>query len=336
PIGLPMRIVVASLRHFGLALLLATGSAEHLNDVLRRFQGEGFKDWSAVQARFSHADEAGLYEAIGLPYVPPELREGRGELALASQGTLPPLLEPRQIQGVFHVHTDYSDGAGTVDEMVAAARRRGLRYLGISDHSQSAFYANGLKEPRIRAQWQEIDRVQQKYRDIHIFKGIEADILPNGSMDYPDALLAEFDFVIASVHSRFNLPEADQTHRICTALSNPYVTMLGHPTGRLLLGRTGYRVDLDRVIAVAARHHKLLEINGSRHRLDLDWRWVRVAKAQGVQFCVNPDAHAVEEFENVTFGVNVAQKAGLSKGDVLNTRALTAMKSFLRQARDQR
>ena len=152
-------------------------------------------------------------------------------------------------------------------------------------------------------------------------------------MDYPDDLLAQFDFVIASVHSRFNLSEEDQTHRICKALSNPYVTMLGHPTGRLLLARRGYRVDLDRVIATAAQHHKVLEINGSRHRLDLDWRWVRVAKAHGLRFCVNPDAHAVEEFENVSLGVNVAKKAGLSKADVLNTRSAAAMKSFLNQAR---
>jgi len=335
PVGLPLRIIVTSSRHFGYALLHSTGSVEHLDELLRRFQARGLKDWHAVQAQFPNTDEAALYEAVGLPYVPPELREGRGELDLASHDTLPSLLEPRQIQGVFHVHTDYSDGAGTLDEMVRAARERGFRYLGISDHSQSAFYANGLKEPRIREQWQDISRVQREYRDIHIFKGIEADILPDGSMDYPDELLAQFDFVIASVHSRFNLSEEDQTHRICKALSNPYVTMLGHPTGRLLLGRRGYSVDLDRVITTAAQHKKVLEINGSGHRLDLDWRWVRVAKTQGVRFCVNPDAHAVEEFENVTLGVNVAQKAGLSKGDVLNTRSLTAMKSFLRQARQQ-
>ncbi len=152
-------------------------------------------------------------------------------------------------------------------------------------------------------------------------------------MDYADDLLAQLDFVIASVHSRFNLTEADQTHRICTAISIPYTTMLGHPTDRLLLGRTGYRVDLDRVIASAARPHKVLEINGSRHRLDLNWRWVRVAKGKGVRFCVNPDAHSVSEFDNVTFGVNVAQKAGLSTRDVLNTRALSGMKSFLQQPR---
>jgi DNA polymerase (family 10) len=193
-----------------------------------------------------------------------------------------------------------------------------------------------MKEPRIREQWTEIDRVQAKYPDIHIFKGIEADILPDGSMDYADDFLAEFDFVIASVHSRFNLPEVDQTRRVCRALANPYVTMLGHPTGRLLLSRAGYRIDLSQVIQAAATHHTLLEINGSRHRLDLDWRVVRSAKAQGVQFCVNPDAHAVDELENIPLGVNVARKGGLAAQDVVNTRSLADMQTFLSQAKPSR
>jgi DNA polymerase (family 10) len=243
------------------------------------------------------------------------------------------LIERKQIQGFFHFHTTYSDGADSVEDMVAAARARGYRYVGISDHSQSAFYANGLKEPQIRAQWAEIDTVQKRYPDIHIFKGIEADILPDGSMDYADDLLAEFDFVIASVHSRFNLPEADQTRRVCRALANPYVTMLGHPTGRLLLSRPGYRIDLTQVIDAAIANRKVIEINGSRHRLDLDWRYVRTAKARGAQFCVNPDAHAVEELRNIPFGVNVARKGGLQAEDVVNTRSLSAMKSWLSSRR---
>ncbi|MCC2641472.1 MAG: Pol4 [Nitrospira sp.] len=333
PMGMPVRIVITPSRNFGFSLLQETGSSEHLDQLLGRFRERGFTKWTAVQAKFRDASEEALYQAVSLPYIAPELREGRGELEWASHGRKPTFLEPRAIKGVFHLHTVYSDGAGTVEEMVSAARNRGFRYLGISDHSQSAFYANGLKEPRIRAQWDEINAVQKKYRDIHLFKGIEADILPDGSIDYPDELLAEFDFVIASVHSRFNLPEKEQTARICKALSHPSVTMLGHPTGRLLLGRRGYRLDLDQVIAAAARHHKLLEINGSRHRLDLDWRWARVAKAHGVKFCINPDAHAVDEFENVAWGVNVAQKAGLDADDVINTKSLTAIKSFLRQAR---
>ncbi|HEX2244117.1 MAG TPA: PHP domain-containing protein, partial [Gammaproteobacteria bacterium] len=283
--------------------------------------------------RFPGATEEALYQAIDLPYIPPELREGQGEVEFVEGSKVVSLLTPYDIQGCFHVHTDYSDGTGTISEMVQAARDRGFRYVGISDHSRSAHFANGLKEPRIREQWAEMKAVQKQFRDIHIFRGIEADILPDGSMDYPDDILSEFDFVIASVHSRFNLPEPEQTQRVCRALANPYVTMLGHPTGRLLLSRPGYRVDLSQVIAAAATHHKLLEINGSRYRLDLDWRWARSAKPRGVKFCVNPDAHAVDEFMNVALGVNVARKAGLQSDDVVNTQSLPAMKSLLRDAR---
>ena len=333
PRGVPITIMVAPATQYECTLLQATGSVGHLEALLNRFQKRGLRDWQSVSRRFPRASEETLYHAIGLPYIPPELREGRDEVDLAEGTKAVTLLEPDDIQGCFHVHTEYSDGAGTVTDMVQAARDGGFRYVGISDHSQSAHYANGLKEPRIREQWTEMKAVQKQFNDVHIFRGIEADILPDGSMDYPDDLLAEFDFVIASVHSRFNLSEADQTQRICRALANPYVTMLGHPTGRLLLSRPGYRVELSRVIAAAAAHHKLLEINGSRYRLDLDWRWVRLAKAHGVKFCVNPDAHAVDEFSNVTLGVNVARKAGLHSEDVVNTQSLPAMKSFLRGAR---
>ncbi len=333
PTGLPITIMVVPSEYYGVRVLQATGSEEHLEQLLKMFSAQGLKDWGTVSAKWKSESETALYGAIGLPLIPPELREGRGELTRIRGKKSPKLIENSQIQGFFHFHTEYSDGAGTVEEMVVAARVHGYRYVGISDHSQSAFYANGLKEPSIRRQWEEIDRVQKKYPDIHIFKGIEADILPDGSMDYPDQLLAEFDFVIASVHSRFNLPEADQTRRVCRALANPYVTMLGHPTGRLLLSRPGYRIDLAQVIETSVTHHKLLEINGSRYRLDLDWRWVRAAKAEGVKFCINPDAHAVDELRNIAFGVNVARKGGLQVEDVLNTQSLQGIKAALSNIR---
>lgn len=336
PTGLPITMIVAPPDSHGFHLLQATGSSEHLEQLLTKFEAQGFKNWETVRRRLNGSSEPAIYRAIGLPCIPPELREGRGELELITGRRSPTLIEPEQIRGFFHFHTDYSDGAATVEEMVAAARARGYRYLGISDHSQSAFYANGLKEARIRRQWAEIDAVQAAYPDIHIFKGIEADILPDGSMDYADDLLAEFDFVIASVHSRFNLPEADQTRRICRALANPYVTMLGHPTGRLLLSRPGYRIDVSKVIEAAVAHRKLLEINGSRHRLDLDWRFVRAAKAHGVQFCINPDAHAVEELRNIPLGVNVARKGGLGAEDVVNTKSLDDMKAFMSRMKTKR
>jgi DNA polymerase (family X) len=328
PTGLPITITLARSSDHDFHLLRATGSDEHLEQVLERFAVKGLPTWSGICRHVTGMSEADIYRAAGLPFIPPALREGRGELELTeSQG----LVETDQIQGFFHLHTNYSDGAGTVEEMVRAARDRGYRYLGISDHSQSAFYANGLKEPHIREQWAEIKAVQTRYPEIHIFKGIEADILPDGSMDYPDELLREFDFVIASVHSRFNLSETDQTRRICRALANPYVTMLGHPTGRLLLSRPGYRVNMSEVIEAAKCHGKVLEINGSRHRLDLDWRYVRSAKARGLKFSVNPDAHAIDELNNVALAVNVAQKGGLAADDIVNTQPLAAMKALLRQ-----
>ena len=333
PTGLPIRITLAASTEQDFHLLQATGSEEHLEQVLLRFATQGLDTWDKVRARVQKQSETGIYAAAGLPFIPPELREGRGELEVHTTHEPPQLIEPRQIAGFFHFHTDYSDGAATVEEMVAAARHRGYRYVGISDHSQSAFYANGLKEARIRQQWAEIETVQEKYPDIHIFRGIEADILPDGTMDYGDELLSQFDFVIASVHSRFNLSETDQTRRVCRALSNPYVTMFGHPTGRLLLSRSGYRLDMRQVMDAAREYGKVLEINGSRHRLDLDWREVRIAKAQGIKFSINPDAHAVDELDNITLGVTVAQKGGLDAGDVINTQSLSAMKSFLRNMR---
>ena len=333
PTGLPIRLTLAASTDQDFQLLQATGSEEHLEQLLLRFAAQGLDTWDKVRVRVQKQSEPGIYAAAGLPFIPPELREGRGELEVNTTKEPPQLIEPSQIEGFFHFHTDYSDGAATVEEMVAAARHRGYRYIGISDHSQSAFYANGLKEARIRQQWAEIETVQEKYPDIHIFKGIEADILPDGTMDYADALLSQFDFVIASVHSRFNLSEADQTRRVCRALSNPYVTMFGHPTGRLLLSRSGYRLDMRQVMGTAKEYGKVLEINGSRHRLDLDWRDVRLAKAQGIKFSINPDAHAVNELDNMTWGLNVAQKGGLDAGDVINTQPLSAMKTFLRNMR---
>jgi DNA polymerase (family 10) len=309
-------------------LLIETGSDDHLEELAKRFAAKRLPTWEAVRNHVKDVSERNMYGAVGLPLIPPSLREGRREFTMTA-AELQRVVTPGQVQGVFHVHTNYSDGTGTLEEMVRAARDRGYRYVGISDHSQSAFYANGLEEPRIRRQWDEIEALQEKYPEIHIFKGIEADILPDGTMDYPDQLLRQFDFVIASVHSRFNLSEPDQTRRVCRALANPHVTMLGHPTGRLLLSRPGYRVNMAQVIETAARHDKVLEINGSRHRLDLDWRHVQAGKAEGLKFSLNPDAHAVDELDNTALAVNVAQKGGLETEDIVNTRPLSAMKAFL-------
>jgi DNA polymerase (family 10) len=325
PQGLPVSILMADAAGYGWELLFATGSAEHVEAVTQRL--------AERRVTSGKESEEAIYAAAGLPVIQPELREGHGEIAQAGSGRLPVLIEAGQVQGIFHNHTVWSDGAATLEQMVEAARALGYRYIGISDHSQSAFYANGLKEDRIRAQHAEIDAVQKTFPDIRIFKGIEADILADGAMDYPDEMLATFDFVIASVHSRFNLSEEDQTHRICRALANPYVTMLGHATGRLLLSRDAYRVDMKKVLDAAAAHKKIVEINANPHRLDLDWRLCGYAKEKGVAFSINPDAHSTEGLEDVPFGINVARKGGVTASDVVNTLPVEAMASRLQSMR---
>jgi DNA polymerase (family 10) len=330
PQGLPVSIKLSEAAAYGWELLLATGTPEHVEALTRRLQARGVHPQGATGGG---ASEGAIYTAAGLPFIPPELREGHGEIELAESGGLPVLLEPGQIQGVFHTHTIYSDGSATLEQMVEAARTLGYRYIGISDHSQSAFYANGLKEDRIRAQHAEIAAVQKKFPDVRIFRGIEADILADGAMDYPDEVLATFDFVIASVHSRFNLSEEEQTRRICRALANPYVTMLGHATGRLLLSRDGYRVDMRQVLDAAAAHGKIVEINANPHRLDLDWRLCGYAKEKGVRFSINPDAHSTEGLADVPFGANVARKGGVTAQDVVNTLPADAMAARLQAMR---
>lgn len=320
--GVPVAVVVtrSMTPH---AMLAATGSSEHLRALAERAARMGIP-WNLSESPGSAVSPGGgseedLYARLGLPFIPPELREGLGEIESAEAGWPTLLVEATHIRGVFHNHTTYSDGSASLEEMVEAAQALGYRYIGISDHSQSAFYANGLKEERVREQHAAIDALRKRFAEMTIFKGIEADILPDGKMDYPDEVLARFDFVIGSVHSRFNLSEEEQTGRVLRALANPYVTMLGHPTGRLLLSREGYRIDMKRVIDAAKEQGTVVEINANPHRLDLDWRLCRYAKARGVKVSINPDAHATDGLEDVPFGVNVARKGGLGPSDVVNT-----------------
>lgn len=330
PVGLQVHVTVCPevTPH---ALLAYTGSDEHLAALSAR-AAQRRVPWRLVNDAQSRSagqcegsvspqadSESSLYAHLGLPFIAPELREGMGEIEAADAGLLTPLVEPRDIIGIFHNHTTESDGSATLEDMVTAAKALGYRYIGISDHSQSAFYAGGLKEDRIREQHAAIDALRTRVRDIAIFKGIESDILADGSLDYPDEVLARFDFVIGSVHSRFNLPEEEQTKRVVRAVAHPSLTMLGHPTGRLLLSREGYRIDMRRVIEATKEHGKVLEVNANPHRLDLDWRLCRQAKALGVKVCINPDAHATQGLQDVPFGVNVARKGGLGVSDVVNT-----------------
>jgi DNA polymerase (family 10) len=278
--------------------------------------------------------ESALFAALGLHDIPPELREDIGEIEAAEAGPVPRLVDRADLTGTFHCHTDWSDGGATLAEMAEAARAAGLTYLGIADHSRSAGYAGGLSVERVRQQWEAIDALNREYRGrFRLFKGTECDILADGSLDYPDELLAGFDYVVASVHSLFGLTREAMTARIVRAVSNPRVTMLGHPTGRLLLSRDGYAVDLDAVIDAAARSSTMIEINANPHRLDLDAVHCRKAKARGVTIVINPDAHATGGFDDLQYGISVARRAGLGPADVLNARSPEAVAEALEARR---
>lgn len=281
----------------------------------------------------SISSEQELYRQFGLPYIAPELREGRDEIELARQNSLPELVCLKDIKGMFHAHTTYSDGTAAVADMAQACKQRGWHYLGITDHSQTAVYARGLRVEDVQKQRREIARINEANEAFYVFSGIESDILPDGSLDYPDEILAEFDFVIASVHSAFRQSEADMTKRIQRAMENKYVTMLGHPTGRILLARQGYDVDLAAVIRAAGETGTIVEINANPYRLDLDWRFYQQAKNQDVMFAINPDAHAIDEIDNIRYGVAMARKGGLTAADIVNTYQGAALSKILARKR---
>jgi DNA polymerase (family X) len=322
----------------GIALWRATGNAVHERELLECAASRGLSIVAdelrdAAGARIPVSDERALYRALGLAYIEPELREGRGEIAAAAANTLPALIELVDVRGVLHCHSDYSDGKGTIAEMAAAARALGWTYIGISDHSQSAFYAGGLKPDAVIAQHAEIDRLNSSDLGILVLKGVEADILADGQIDYDPELLDRFDYVIASVHSRFSMNRETMTARVLRALDDPHVTILGHPTGRLLLSREGYAIDMEAVIEKAAERGVALEINADPHRLDLDWRHCQLARSLGCAFEIGPDAHSTRGLANMEFGVGIARKGWLGASDVINTLGATQITERLRKRR---
>ncbi|HEU4883663.1 MAG TPA: DNA polymerase/3'-5' exonuclease PolX [Longimicrobium sp.] len=326
------------------ALVFATGSDKHLEQLRARAESQKLRlqaDGVYVGNRRRAAkDEAGVYKVLGLDFIPPELREGWGEIEAAAEGKLPKLVDVDDLQGTFHCHTTYSDGRATVAEMAEAARERGWRYLGIADHSQSAGYAGGLPIAKVRRQHREIDAWNAEHggkgkKRFRLFKGIESDILANGALDYPADVLRAFDYVVGSVHSNFALPEKEQTARLVRAVSNPHITMLGHATGRLLLKRSGYAVDARAVIDAAAEHGTCVEINADPHRLDVNWENARYAAEKGVLIPINPDAHSTGALGNVAYGVNVARKAWLTAPQVLNTWDLDDLEEFLAERKQK-
>jgi DNA polymerase (family X) len=281
------------------------------------------------------ATEKDFFTALGLMEIPPELREGRGEIGAAATGSLPSLLAWEDIRGVLHCHTTYSDGGGTIEEMAEAARERGWSYLGVSDHSESAFYAGGLKRDKLKQQHHEIDEINSQTKDFRVLKGIEADILADGRVDYSDETLDSFDYVIASVHSRFSMDGAAMTERVLKAMDDPRLTILGHPTGRLLLTREPYAIDIEAVIQKAADTGTVIELNCDPHRLDMDWRHCRTAKEMGVPIEIGPDAHSERALDNVDIGVGMGRKAWLGANDVFNTRSAEEIVAFAKAKRSR-
>lgn len=277
----------------------------------------------------NHTDEASCFENAGLQFIPAALRDNVEAIRLAKSNGLPKLIQPADIKGIIHCHSNWSDGSNTLEEMAKAAIDRGLEYLVISDHSKSAFYAQGLYEDKIRAQHLMIDELNQQLHPFKIFKSIESDILNDGSLDYADDVLASFDLVIASVHSNLKMTEEKAMMRLLKAIENPYTTILGHMTGRLLLSRPGYPVDHSRIIEACAKHHVVLELNAHPSRLDIDWRYVKEATEKNVLISIDPDSHHTDGLDDTKYGVMVAQKAMLTSKQNLSSFSLLEMERFI-------
>jgi len=317
PFGLKIQLHLYPAADFYLNLFKLTGNAVHVEEVLK-LAGEG-----------PFADEQSIYQQAGLTYIEPELREGMNEIELSKTNTLPKLITYQDLKGSLHNHSTWSDGVNTLEQMAVYCKEElQLEYLGMCDHSKSAFYANGLNEQRIYAQHQEIDALNIKLAPFKIFKGIESDILNDGSLDYSDEILKTFDFVVASVHSNLRMDEEKATARLIRAIENPYTTILGHPTGRLLLSRKGYPIDYAKVIDACAANNVVIEINANPLRLDLDWRWHRYALEKGVLLSVNPDAHRMEGFRDMHYGIYIGRKGGLETKQCLNAFTLSEITTY--------
>ncbi|SEP59824.1 DNA polymerase/3'-5' exonuclease PolX [Neolewinella agarilytica] len=308
--GFPLVIHHCSAANFGSRQFRHTGSEEFLKAFVERHPGIDFAGL---------ATEEDVFAKAGLPYIEPELRESDWALELAANDQLPELITQEDIRGVVHSHSTWSDGIHSVRQMAEAARDKGYDYLVMSDHSKTAVYANGLSIERVKEQWAEIDALNEEMAPFRIFKSIESDILTDGSLDYPEEILAGFDLVIASIHSQLNMDEEKATERLLTAIANPYTTILGHPTGRLLLSRKGYPINYQRVIDSCAEHGVVIELNANPYRLDLDWSWIPYALEKGVKISINPDAHSMGGMDDIKYGVAAARKGGLTKNGCWNT-----------------
>jgi DNA polymerase (family 10) len=322
--GLPVWIRLAEEDQFETELFRSTGAPEHVQKLL---------DLNEKGEQTNELTEETMYLAAGLPVYPPEIRETSTPLDLTSED-IESIIQHKDIQGILHAHSSYSDGMNSLEEMAEAAREAGYSYLGITDHSKSSFfYANGLFENRIRDQHKEIDSLNSRYSDFRIFKGIECDILPDGSLDYSQEVLESFDFVICSVHSVLSMDRTTATKRLLKAIENPCTTILGHMTGRILLRRKGYPVMMEPIIEACAKHQVAIELNANPHRLDVDWEWIRQIVSQGVKISINPDAHSIEGYKDNYYGVSQARKALVKTEDNLTSMGAEALFNYFQSAR---
>ena len=325
---------------FAMTLFRTTGTPEHVREVMQRLSERRFRvsddeirDADGIAVPVEH--EAAIYALAGLPFIEPELREAAGEIEAAAAGTLPALLDASSLQGVLHCHSLYSDGGFGISDLATAAMQRGWRYLGISDHSRSALNAHGMTADTVQQQHDEIDAVNALLDGrFRVLKGVEADILPCGTVDFGAPLLDRFDYVIASVHTRFGLNRTQMTDRVLKAMDDPHVTIIGHPTGRLLLTREPYDIDLAVILERAAALGVSVELNADPHRMDLDWRWCRAAREAGVLVELGPDAHSIAGLDHTALGVSMARKGWLTAADVLNTRSADEVLAFARRRRE--
>ncbi|WP_407116177.1 PHP domain-containing protein [Bradyrhizobium sp. LMG 9283] len=328
-----LQIRLSDRKHFGATLLFATGSAAHIEQLQAfaaekgmRLKADGLQKGRTLVA----GEEAEIYRALGLPFI----GEGRGEIELALKGKLPKLVTDQDLRGILHCHTDASDGTETLETMAKATRQRGFEYFGVADHSKSAHYAGGLSVEEIAQQHREADRLNKRFsKAFRILKGIESDILADGSLDYADDVLERFDFVVASIHGRFKLDRKAQTQRLLRAISNPHTTIIGHMTGRQLQRRPGYEIDVEKVLRACAKHDVVVEINAHPWRLDLDWRWHQAALEFGCIMSINPDAHSIPELDHMHWGVVMARKGGVPADRILNAMTLPEITRYLRQKR---
>ena len=317
--NIPIKSYLCDINNFRYRHLIYTGSSEFVSSVFRESnESNSFSD-----------EEVQLFTNLGLPFIPAECREYAWNQNLTD--ILPFLIQESDLKGVLHTHTTYSDGINTLEDLAKYVKSLGYQYLGITDHSKSAFYANGLKEGRLVQQWEEIDQLNKKLAPFKIFKGIESDILGDGKLDYEEDMLKQFDFIIASIHSHLKMDESKATQRLIHAIENPYTTMLGHPTGRLLLSRAAYPIDHAKVIDACAANGVAIELNANPYRLDLDWQWIPSALEKGVFISINPDAHSKKGVHDMKFGTFAARKGMLTKHYCLNAMSLSEFEAWLKK-----